>query len=285
MATFTNYATLSYNGGTTDSNTVTGQLIEALTASKTAVLNDYTTRDDVTYIISLINSGTTALTGLTITDDLGGYTFNQTTVYPLAYQDGSLRYYVNGVLQTVTAAQVTAGPPLVITDITVPAGGNAFLVYEAAVTNYAPLGATATITNQATITGDGISEAVTVEETINARVSADLTISKALYPTAVTENGQLTYTFVIENTGSAAAEATDNVVLTDTFNPRLSGITVTFNGTVWTEGVNYTYNPNTGVFATVAGQITVPAAEYAQNESGVWTVTPGTATLTITGTI
>ena len=74
MARFTNYATLSYNGGTTDSNTVTGELLATLSMTKTAVMDDYTQKDDVTYVISLVNGGTTAVTGLTVTDDLGGYT-------------------------------------------------------------------------------------------------------------------------------------------------------------------------------------------------------------------
>ena len=48
MAKFTNYATLSYNGGTADSNTVTGELLETLAFSKTAVTNSYTPKDTVT---------------------------------------------------------------------------------------------------------------------------------------------------------------------------------------------------------------------------------------------
>ena len=71
MATFTNFATLSYRGGTTESNTVVGELLEPLTMTKTAVMDDYTAKDDVTYVISLVNSGTTALTGLTVTDENG----------------------------------------------------------------------------------------------------------------------------------------------------------------------------------------------------------------------
>lgn len=57
MATFTNYATLSYDGGSTVSNTVTGELLDILTATKTAVSTDYTAKDDVTYVITLVNSG------------------------------------------------------------------------------------------------------------------------------------------------------------------------------------------------------------------------------------
>ncbi len=40
MATFTNFATLSYSGGTTESNTVTGELLETLVLTKTAVRED-----------------------------------------------------------------------------------------------------------------------------------------------------------------------------------------------------------------------------------------------------
>lgn len=283
MATFTNYATLSYNGGTTESNVVTGELLEILTAAKTAVTETYSPGDRVTYVLSLVNSSASALTGLTITDDLGGYSFNAATVYPLSYRTGSLRYYVNGVLQTAPA--VTAGPPLVITGVSVPANGSTILVYEATVTSYAPMGVEASITNEATISGGGLASSLTATETISMESRVTLGISKALSPSAVAENGQLTYTFVIENTGSIAATADDQIVVTDTFDPKLTGLTVTFNGTAWTEGTQYTYDAATGVFSTVAGQITVPAATYSQSTDGTWRVTPGTATLVITGTI
>lgn len=283
MATFTNYATLSYNGVTTDSNIVTGELLETLSAAKTAVPDSYSAGSAVTYVVSMVNSGTAALTGLTVTDDLGGYEYGGATVYPLAYTDGSVRYYVNGVLQA--APTVTAGPPLVINGINVPAGGNAIIVYEASVTNYAPLGAEATVTNNAVISGTGLSASVTATEEIGAEPRLRLNITKAISPSAVTENGQLTYTFVIENTGSIAATAADNVIMTDTFDPILDPITVSFNGTAWTAGINYTYDTTTGVFETQAGEITVPAATYTQNADGTWAVQPGTATLVITGTV
>ncbi len=283
MATFTNYATLSYTGGTTNSNTVTGELLEVLSASKEAISNNYTARDDITYVISIINSGTTAFTGLTVTDDLGAYTYNSDTLYPLEYTNGSVRYYINGVLQT--APTVTAGPPLVISGINVPANGNAIIVYETKATNYAPLGIEASITNTATISGTGLATSLTATETINMENRADLSVNKSVCPSTVTENGQLTYTFVIQNFGSVAATASDEAVLTDTFDPILSSISVTFDGTAWTQTTNYTYDTTTGVFSTVAGQITVPAASYSQNADGTWTVTPGTATLTVSGTV
>ncbi len=283
MATFTNFATLSYNGGTTTSNIVTGRLLETLFVSKTAVMDDYTARDDVTYVVTLCNSGTAPLTGLTVTDDLGAYQFEGDTVYPLEYTPDSLHYYVNGVLQAPLA--VADSQPLSITDISVPAGGCVMLIYEAAVTNYAPLGVDDTITNTVTVTGCGMAAPVTASEIIYTEDRADLTISKAVSPAAVTNNGQLTYTFVIANHGNTPAVATDDVVVTDVFDPILNPISVTFESDVWVEGVNYTYNEATGAFATLPGQITVPAATYTRNDDGTWTVNPGTVTLVVTGTV
>ena len=283
MATFTNFATLSYNGGTTTSNVVTGELLETLSATKIAVMDDYTAKDDVTYVVTLLNSGTAPLNGLTVTDDLGGYLFEGDTVYPLEYTNGSIHYYINGVLQP--APSVTTAPPLVISGISVPADGNVMLIYEATVTEFAPLAADDTITNTAVVTGGGLAAPVTASEIIETEDRADLTISKSVSPAVVTENGQLTYTFVIANHGNTPAVATDDVVVSDVFDPILNPITVTFNGSVWAEGVNYTYDESTGTFATLPGQITVPAATYTQNEDGTWIVNPGTVILTVTGTV
>jgi uncharacterized repeat protein (TIGR01451 family) len=159
------------------------------------------------------------------------------------------------------------------------------LIYEAAVTNYAPLDVEDTITNTVAVSGGGLTAPLTASETIGTEERADLTISKSVSPDVVTDNGQLTYTFVIENHGNTAAVATDNVVLTDTFDPILDPITVSLNGVTLAEGVGYTYDSTTGLFTTIAGQITVPAATYTQEVDGTWTVTPGTAVLTVTGTV
>ena len=59
MATFTNQATLSYQGGQTSSNITTGQLLESLAVTKTAVNGTYVPGGTVTYAVSLRNTGTT----------------------------------------------------------------------------------------------------------------------------------------------------------------------------------------------------------------------------------
>ena len=147
-------------------------------------------------------------------------------------------------------------------------------MYEAAVTRYAPLDQEAAITNTATVTGGGLAAPLTAQATLAAAQRADLTVSKAICPATVTESGQLTYTFVLQNFGNTAATAGDNVILTDTFDPALTGLTVTYNGDAWKEGDNYTYDAATGTFATIAGQIAVPAATYTQETDGTYTVTP-----------
>lgn len=292
MGSFINQAALSYNGNVINSNVVTGELLEDITATKIAVMPDYVAHDDVTYVISIVNNGATGQGGLTITDNLGAYSFDATTLYPLTYKAGSVRYYKNGVLQP--APPTVAGPPLVISGISVPAGGNATIIYEVDTNQYAPLGVNDSITNTAVVSGiDGDPNSnVEITETIYTEDLANLSISKSICPAVVSEGDTLTYTFVIENFGNTPATAADNVVITDTFNPHLLGIpTVIFTNdgnapVTWTADVQYSYTAATGVFATVAGQVTVPAATFTQDPvHGNWIVTPGISTLTVTGTV
>lgn len=284
MATFYNQAILSYNNNVTNSNIVTGELLEVLSATKNAVPESYSAGDDITYIVSIVNSGSVAYTGLTLTDNLGAYEFGEETVTPLTYEEGTVRYYVNGEFRP--APTVTAGPPLVISGISVPANGNAIIVYSARVNSYAPLVTDSTITNIVTIGGGGITTPITAEEEITTTSEANLSITKSINPTSVVENGEITYTFVIQNLGNAPADVGDNVILTDIFDPILEISSVTFNGVNWNSPAQYTYDEETGLFSTVSGAITVPAATFTQNEeTGVWSATPGISVLTVTGTV
>jgi uncharacterized repeat protein (TIGR01451 family) len=283
MAVFYNYATLSYNQGVTNSNVVTGELVEVITVTKNAVASGYRSGDTLTYVVNIINSGNTAYNNLTLTDDLGAFNVGTETVVPLNYLDGSVQYYVNGVLQASPAA--VAGPPLTVSGINVPADSNAAVIYRVTVNEFAPLVIGSTITNTASVSGVGLTT-VTASETLPVLEEAYLGITKSINPTTVVENEPLTYTFVITNTGNTAAVATDNVVLSDNFEPALDITAVTFNGAAWTSPANYTYDISTGVFSTVAGQITVPAATYTTDPvTGAVAITPGTAVLTVTGSI
>ena len=284
MAIFSNQATLSYNGISTDSNIAYGEILDVLTATKTAVGGTYVPGELVTYAVALRSTGTGALTGLTLTDDLGGYPYGAGTVYPLTYEIGSVALFVDGVLQP--APTVTAGPPLVFTGISIPGGSDAVLIYKARANQFADPAAGGTIVNTVTVTGTGISTPITATETVTVRTGPDLTISKSISPAQVVDNDRVTYTFVIQNSGNVPLVATDNAVITDTFDPVLTDLTVTFNGAPWTQGVQYTYDQATGLFTTIPANITVPAATFTQDPvTGAYTVTPGTATLTVTGTI
>lgn len=283
MAQFTNQATISYTGGEASSNIVTGEITQAIVMTKDSAQECYRQGDTLTYVISLRNTGAAAFTGLTLTDNLGRYAFGEGGLVPLEYA-GLVLYYVNGVLQPTPT--VTPGPPLSISGISIPAGGNAAIVYRVRVGETAPLGEEATITNTVALTGEGLITPVTAEASVDACTGARLAITKALSPTSVTENGTLAYTFTITNTGSTPADAAADIVFSDTFDPILKNISVTLNGTVLPEAGNYTYNAATGVFTTTAGVITVPAATYAQNPTtGVWSITPGTTVLEISGTV
>jgi uncharacterized repeat protein (TIGR01451 family) len=276
-------AQFRYGNSIANSNIAVGELLEVLSASKTAVRKTYGQNDIVTYVITIVNAGATALSGITITDNLGAYTFGEGTLVPLTYIADTVKYYVNGVLQT--APVVTGAPSLVISGLTVPANGDITVVYEAEVNALAPMDAAGTITNTAVVTGGGITP-ITVTETIGTESEPILTITKSVSPVPVTENGTLTYTFLIQNAGSAPADIGTDAVIVDTFNPLLSNLAVSFNGTAWAETTNYTYDETTGVFTTIAGQITVPAATYTQNPvTGVWTADPGVSTLVVKGTI
>jgi uncharacterized repeat protein (TIGR01451 family) len=266
-----------------DSNTVTGTFLQTLSIIKTALSGTYAAGDTVTYVVTLSNAGATPLNGLTLTDNLGAFDFNGTTLYPLAPVAGAILYYVDGVLQPALTPVQTQ--PLVLQGITVPAGGNAIIVYETEVTDVAALDVDASITNTATVSGGGLLEPLSDSATVTTADAPLLTITKALSPVAVPENGTLTYTFVMQNFGNTAAIATDDVVVTDNFDPILENLTVTLDGTVLAEGTGYTYNTATGAFSSAPSVITVPAATFVRNDDGTIAVTPGEAVLTVSGTI
>lgn len=284
MATFTNQATMTYNNTTVTSNVVTGELVNSITVTKTATGDVYTVGEPLTYVIALRNTGSTAITGLTLTDDLGAYAFGTNTLYPLTYVEDSLLVYQDGVLQT--GATVTAQTPLTVSGITVTAGGSTVIVYNATPNEFAPLAEGDTINNTVTVTGGSLTSATTATATVTAASLPRLSIEKRIDPVPVEENGTLTYTFIIRNFGTTAATVADNVTVADVFNPILSDLTAALDGVTWTLGSEYTYDGATGAFVTTPGAITVDGATVTQDPTtGVYTVTPGTTTLVVTGTV
>lgn len=285
MAQFTNQATLSYGDTVTTSNIALGEVLEVLSATKTAVNGVYYGQNDtITYIISLINSGSVPLNNLTVTDNLGTFDFGTGTLTPLVYTTGSVKYYQNGVISP-SPSVTTSESQVVFSGISVPANGNSTLAYEVTVNNLAPLDEGAEITNVATINGGGVTP-ISASETVTSGVGPNISITKSISPVPVADGATVTYTFVIENTGNRALVATDNAVIRDLFDPTLTDVTSTFNGVAWTEGTEYNYDQATGLFESVPSNITVPSATYTRDPvTGIVSLIPGTSTLVITGTI
>ena len=283
MAQFTNQARLSYNDTVTVSNVAVGEIVDALSITKTAVRSTYSINDSVTYVVSIVNSGSVSYSGVTLTDNLGEYTFGSGTLVPLEYVDGSVKYYINGILQPTPT--VTAAPLLSISGLSVPAGGNTTVIYETNINQFAPINDGGQIVNEATASGGGIN-AITATETVFAGTGPSISITKSISPVPVSPNGLVTYTFTIRNSGNTPIVATDNAVISDLFNPILTDLQVNFNGSAWAEGTNYTYDQISGLFESIPGQITVDDATYAQDPiTGEWTLTPGVSVLTVTGRI
>ncbi|MBQ3264757.1 MAG: DUF11 domain-containing protein [Ruminococcus sp.] len=281
--TFTNTATLSYNGTSVQSNTAVGAIESVLSVSKNTALQTYRPGDTITYVVSIVNNSDTEVTGLTVTDDLGAYIFNTGTVQPLDFIENSAQYYSAGMLQAAPAVSTADG--LVFSDIAVPANDSAQLIYQAQVNEFAPLDTGGMLANTVVVTGTGICD-VTATEAITAATEAVLSVVKSVSPVPVTENGELTFTFQLQNTGNTAVTAADNAIVSDTFQPVLSDISVTLDGKTLEKGTGYTYDETTGVFRTADGVITIPAATVTQDAAtGVWSVQPGVTTLIVTGTV
>lgn len=283
MGTYTNQAKLVYNGMTTTSNTAYGEVTDVLSVTKKAVYGGYSAGDKVTYLIVMTNSGSLPITKLTITDDMGDYLWAGKTLYPLTYIKGSVILYKNGVIQT--APTLEEGPPLIFKNISVPAKGNVTIVYQAQTTEWAPLGKTAAIHNTAVVTGGGLYRDIIAESRLAMEEKAMLTVIKSISPIPVAENTRVTYTFTIENNGTKAADSASKVTIEDIFDPKLSDLEVSFNKIKLTKDTDYTYDVNSGLFKVKENIITVPEAEYFQDNTGAWYVEPAVRVLIVTGII
>ena len=68
MAIFSNQATLTYNGISTNSNIAYGEILETLSVTKTAIEDGYSAGSTITYAVTLKNTGTAPLSGITVSD-------------------------------------------------------------------------------------------------------------------------------------------------------------------------------------------------------------------------
>lgn len=280
----TNQASLNYqyNGQTASvlSNIATATLAEALSVEKVSVENVYRFGDELTYSVSVLNGSGSALTGVTVTDDLGTYTPGTFGITPLTFVAPAI-LFVDGVYAGNITPAVEANR-IVFTIPTLAAGSRAQILYKAAVNGNAPLALGSEITNTATVLANGITAPVSDSNTVTVDNYADVTITKTMTPSSVVDGEALTYTFVINNYGNTEATS---IVLTDAFDPAPENITVQING-VTVPATDYTYVGGvlTLPAAGSATELSLPAATITQDiATGNVIVTPSSLTVTVTG--
>ena len=287
MPTIENFATVSYtSGGITEtkvSNVAEISIESAVGFTKTSLGNVYTDNSLLTYILTITNSSGSAISGSTITDNLGTYVFGTTELTPLEYVSPAV-LLINGqdVSSQLTVDSSVEGN-LIFTIPTIPAGATANIIYKAQTNDFAPLAVDSTITNVSTFESNSECADTSASATVSVANAANVSIIKQMCPNPVVCGDTVTYTIRIYNYGNTAAE---NVVLTDQFNPTPANITVSRDGTILL-GTDYEYvNGTLTIPATGGTPVTIPPATFAQDPvTGVVSVTPSVIEYTITGTI
>ena len=279
----TNRASLTYSYGckvcSTLSNTATTTLQGPLTVHKTALSSCYCGEPVITYVVSITNTTCSVLTGLTLSDDMGSYTAEDSCdcIAPIELC-GNAALYINGCYTFSPDACVGVNGTVFHLG-NLGAADNAMLIYNVRPTDFFYPEQNACIRNTATVTADGISESACDTCCISVGCFADVSIVKTMSPDPVTCGDQITYTFRIYNYGNLPAE---NIILRDSFSPapRISSVRV--NGeTVSTS--SYTYD-SVNLNLPLDG-VCVPAASYSRECGGRVVKTPGLTTVTVTGII
>lgn len=282
MPQIQNQASLTYlygenSQGTALSNVATTNLEGPVTINKTALQESYRGGTQITYIVTITNSGDCAGTGYTLTDDLGTFTNGTCTSTPLNYV-GPAQLYIGGqfygdLTPTLAQGSVTFDIPAL------PCNTSAMLIYVAEVNQCANLAVGASIDNTVTLTGGNLCEDLTDTNVLDVAVYADVDIIKSMTPNPFVSGGTLTYTFDLLNYGNT--EATD-IVLTDVFNPAPETIAVTVNGEVLSPA-SYSYVNGVLTIPATAG-VTIPAAEFVLNNC-CYATTAGQTEIVVTGVV
>lgn len=286
MATIENFATVTYTSlgvrETQVSNIAEIELDSSFDFSKTALGETYSENSPVTYVLSVTNNASSAISNIVITDDLGTFEYDSTELTPLSFNQPAL-LLING--QDFTAqlnTDTSVESSVKFSFPTLAAGATANIIYTATPNQFAPLSCGSTITNTAEVISDTACANGTADATVSILCGADVEVVKSMCPNPIICGETVTYTIRIYNYGNISAE---NVQLTDTFTPAPTNISVYRNG-VSLPATSYDYTDGTLVVpAGDADLDTVPAATFTRNESGEVIVTPGVVEYVITGTI
>ena len=282
--TITNQASLRYQYGEVQasalSNVATATLTQALSVTKTPLTGTYRAGGVITYVVSVVNGGASALSDVAVTDDLGAYAAAGSTAVPLTFADGALLILDGVPGGTLTPTAADGGVTFTIPSLA--AGADAQLVYTAAVNGFAPLEAAGAITNTVTVTAAGTTESASATATITVEDYADVTVTKTMCPASVRDGEPITYTFAVTNCGNTEATG---LTLTDAFAPAPTSVAVTVDGASRATA-EYTYTGGVLTLPSAAGApLSLPAAEITQDPAtGAVTVTPSSMTITVVGT-
>ncbi len=289
--TIQNQASITYlsngNSETATSNIATTQIESNLEITITCLESSYQANDYLTYTITVKNIGSTTYTNPVINHNLGTYFYtpvgliSSISVSPLTYI-GPSQYYQNGlylgnIIPVVSANNVqyslsTIEPNTII---------NIIAKYQ--VNDYAELEVGSSITAIASATATNLAEMISDQCTTPVAEYTDVTIIKHMCPNPIVEGADISYFFNLSNSGNI--EAT-NLVLTDTFDPAPPAIgSVTLNGSLLDSSL-YSYTAGTLTLPSTATTftITIPAAVFTQDSTGLVTTIPGTSEIVVVGT-
>lgn len=278
---FQNQATLSYNNNIVKSNVVSGKITAPYSITKFSSQWTYKLGSEIAYTI-VVENYLDAETPMIVYDDMGLFYIDQTPHMPLTHDMFSTIFIV------VTPTGTFQRPAGVITEkdkigfsIIMPAKSTAFISYVARVNSFADINPQATIKNNATLQVAPYSQ-VNSDNIISVRNYSDIRIAKYMPNKQVSVDQPLSYVFVVNNYGNTAVSP----VLSDFIEPNLTDITVSGNGSIWTEGTQYEYDPTTSIMTIPKGSFTLTPATSVQNPAtGEWILTPSSFEIAITGTV
>ena len=282
MATIlNNAATLTYNSGASTSsaasNVVATSLLDSysITSAKYSANDSFRPGENITYLVTVTNTGTEPVFAVQITDDLGSG-----TPAPLSYVADSALVIDGGAVTQVVPTSVS--PLVIVLPDALASGESVNVLYVAQVSSViadsvqAITNTVQTSARQGSAAGEVI-DAEPASVTINREDYAQINITKSVDKAVVASGDTLTYTFTIENSGNI--EAT-NVVITDTLPAEftITAISSETNGVVTVYGAtDYTVSAdNTLVLPVGTATITVPPRTDAGN---------GITTVTVEGTV
>ncbi|MDO5558613.1 MAG: hypothetical protein Q4F95_03345 [Oscillospiraceae bacterium] len=282
MAQFvTPKAVLTYDSSTVYSNEELFSISETLSLDVYTQVTKYKTGDMITYIIFIKNSDpTTDIYDLRVSSNMGAYSFSDTTLKPLVWDNKKIRIYTSYGRYHIFDVREN---PFTISPLNLLADSTMKILYHTFVNHYAPLAPDAQIENIFTLSDKDNNVLDTESNIITCDTSTNLKIYQNMDDYTILPEKQMKFYFTIVNSG-AAADRNANVVFKDYFPPDFNIIYVKFNNTDWSNYYHYHYNKSSGFFITADSQITVDAAEYKQDpDTGIWTIAPQKSTLEICG--